>query len=230
VREGPALSHLELGTLPANQDVDVVGRNDDATWFLIVFPAQSELRGWVPETALRLPDDVADIVDVAESTPVARPEVPATATTPPEPGVTPTPDPDAPGPDLAAGFAGGCEAGEDIVIEISNTGTENLDKALIEVIISNNSIVQYQQPFQADIVVGASATLPTDVPARAPNMSVIVNLSELEDVDPSNNSATCEVEGDGSNSNGNNNNNDDDDNNGTGGGGNLPPPVPTPGN
>src|SRR5690606_17398985 len=76
VREGPALAYGNLGTLPANQDVDVVGRNDEATWFQIVFPFGTDLYGWVPESALALPDNVTALVPVAEPTQVTRPDIP----------------------------------------------------------------------------------------------------------------------------------------------------------
>ena len=206
VREGPALSHLELGTLPANQDVDVVGRNEEATWFLIVFPPSTELRGWVPETALRLPDDVSAVVDVVEATPAPRPDLPdPTATTEAPAEVTPTVEGDREGPDIAVAITSDCEPGSEIAVAITNVGTEELDNALIEVIVSNNSIVEYQRPFQAQIPLGATADLGTGVPARAPEMAVIVRLTELDDVDPSNNSASCDVAPGGGNNNSNNN-------------------------
>ena len=226
VREGPALSHLELGTLPANQDVDVVGRNEEATWFQIVFPADSQLRGWVPETALRLPDNVSALVEVAEATPAPRPEVPdPTATTEAPADGTATPTGDEEGPDLAVAIASQCRLGEEVIIEISNTGTEELTAALIEVIVSNNSVVEYQKPFQADMPVGASAALSTGVSAKSPEMSVVVRLTELDDVDASNNKASCDVEAtSGGNNNGNGNNNSNSNN---GGGSNVPPVIAT---
>jgi hypothetical protein len=212
VREGPALSQLELGTLPADQDVDVVGRNEDATWFQIVFPAGTALRGWVPESALRLPDNVAAVVGVVEATPVPRPEVPEpTATEPPAVEETATPTGEQEGPDLAVSIASDCAPGSEIVIAISNAGTEELVGELIEVIVSNNSIVQYQQPFQADMAVGAGAQLNTGVEARAPEMSVVVLLKELDDVDPTNNGDSCAVQAAAPNN----------------GGGNVPPAIGT---
>jgi hypothetical protein len=204
VREGPALSYLELGTLPADQNVDVVGRNEEATWFQIVFPADSELVGWVPETALSLPDNVAAVVGVTDVTPVARPEVP-TNTPQPDPEDTPKPG-RGEGPDLAVSIKSACTAGTEIVITISNAGTEAFDQDLIEVIVSRDSVVQYQQPFQAEMEQGASAELNTGVPAQAPEMSVVVLLTELEDVNPSNNGDSCQVQSSGAN----NGNNDDD--------------------
>src|SRR5690606_9036044 len=115
------------------------------------------------------------------------------------------------GPDLAVSIASNCEAGSDMVIAISNEGTEDLEDALIEVIVANNSIVQYQQPFQARVPVGGGAQLNTGVPAQAPQMSVVVRLQELDDVNPSNNGASCEVQAAAPNN----------------GGGNVPPAIAT---
>jgi hypothetical protein len=196
VREGPALTHLELGLLQANQDVDVVGRNEEATWFQIVFPPETQLRGWVPETALRLPDDVEDIVAVVEATPVPRPEVPdPTATTAPAPQVSATPGEGDEGPDLAVVIVSDCSPGSEIVISVSYTGPEAIEDEPIEVIVSNDGAVVSQKKYQADFDVGASTSLPTEVNAKPSQMSVSVLLTNLSDVDPSNNIASCSVAG-----------------------------------
>ena len=210
VREGPALSHLELGLLQAGLDVDVVGRNEEATWFQIVFPPGTQLTGWVPNSALRLPENVAALVDVAEATPVTRPNVPdPTATTAPTAEETPTPGGEG-GPDLAVSISN-CTAGDEITIAVTNAGTEDIEGEPIQVMISNDGVVEFQQSYEASIDVGASATLPTGVTAQPPQMAVSVVLINLDDVDPSNNIASCSVGG----GNGNNN---------------VPRPVGTQGN
>ena len=197
VREGPALSHLELGLLQASQDVDVVGRNEEGPWFLIVFPPGTQLTGWVPETALRLPDDVEDVVAVVEATPAPRPDIPdPTATTPPEAEETPTPGGDD-GPDLAVTIVSDCAAGTEMVVAISYTGAEALDAEPIQVIVSNDGEVESQRAYQADMDPGAGTELPTGVNASPPQMAVSVLLTELDDIDPSNNIASCSVAGGG---------------------------------
>jgi hypothetical protein len=217
VREGPDLSYLELGLLQAGQDVDVVGRNEEATWFQIVFPAGTQLTGWVPDSALRLPENVTALVPVNEPTPVTRPDLP-TATTAPEAEETPTPSGEG-GVDLAVAIVSDCSPGSTITVSVSNVGSEALDQEPIQVAVSNDGTVVFQQAYQAEMDPGASASLPLDVPAEPPQMAVSVVLTGVEDVDPSNNIASCSVSGSPNN---NRNNNDDEDG--------VPPPVPTQGN
>ena len=192
VREGPDLSYLELGTLPSGQDVDIVGRNEDASWLLIVFPAGTNLRGWVPNSALRLPDNVSDVVAVVEPTPIPRPTIPEPTATPPPAKATATGTPGG-GNDLAVSIASDCTPGSSLVIAVSNTGTEDIVKAPIEVTVAHDGAVIYKQSFQADIDIGASATLDTGVAAAPPSMSVSVVLTDLDDVNASNNMASCSV-------------------------------------
>ena len=213
VREGPALGYLELGLLQSEQDVDVVGRNEDATWFQIVFPAGTQLTGWVPETALRLPDDVTSQVPVNEPTPVTRPDLP-TSTTAPVVDETPTPSGEG-GVDLAVVIVSDCSPGSPMTISVSNAGSETLEEEPIQVSVSNDGTLQFQQSYQADMDPGASAQLTLEIPASPPQMAVSVVLTEAEDADPSNNIASCSV-------NGNPNNNDDEDG--------VPPPIPTQAN
>ncbi len=205
VREGPALSYLELGTLPSQQDVDVVGRNEEATWFQIVFPSGTQLRGWVPDSALKLPDNVAALVDVAVPTPVTKPDVPTATTAPvvedtPTPTATTTTTEGSPtpaggdGPDLAVFIASDCTAGSEIKVVITNAGTEALVDEPIEVIVSNDGVAKYQQSFEAKIAVGATANLNTGVLAEPEKMEVSVVLKNLDDVDLSNNITGCTVE------------------------------------
>jgi hypothetical protein len=215
VREGPALSYLELGTLPKDQDVDIVGRNEEATWYQIVFPFGTQLKGWVPDSALNLPDNVTSVVDVTQPTPVTRPELP-TSTPVPEVVDTPTPVPTAPttptGADIAVVISSDCTSGSEISVTISNNGTQELSSEPIEVVVSNDGIVQYQRSFEADMAVGASASLDTGVPAEPSQMAVSVVLSNLDDINASNNISGCTVQGSG--------------NGGGGGGGNNNRPTP----
>jgi hypothetical protein len=160
---------------------------------------------------LRLPDNVAALVDVAEPTPVTRPDVP-TATTAPAVEETPTPQSGDAGPDLAVFIASDCAPGSEILITVTNAGTVELTREPIEVIVSNDGAVEVQQAYQADMEPGASASLPTGVTAKPETMAVSVVLTDLEDVDPSNNIASCSVS---------DNSNDND---------SVPPPVATQGN
>jgi uncharacterized protein YgiM (DUF1202 family) len=219
VRDGPGLEFLELGLLRSNRDVTVTGRNGESTWFQIVYPENSNLRGWVPETALRLPDDADDRLAVAESTPRPLPTeeptstpVPATAT----PNVTSTPEatPVRENADIAVTILGGCSEGKSVEIALSNVGQVPLRSAPVRITVSHQGAALFDQTLATTMEPGQSAQLDTKVKAEAPSMTVTVVLQDPQDVNAGNNIATCSVAGGNSNNRGNNS-----------GGGNVPPPI-----
>lgn len=219
VREGPGANFLELGLLRARQDVDVTGRNEDATWFEIVFPANSNLRGWVAATALQLPEDVLNRVAVVDGSPISTPQEPSDDEPTPTPAATEEPDDDdgdedeeepTPTPTTEPGdtpasigvaIVSDCTFGSPIMVLVSNLGDTALESTPIQVIVDNDGVTVYDQPFVADIGPGESAPLATGVPAEPVTMTVSVVLTESGGASSS---ARCMVQG---------------------GGGNLPPPI-----
>jgi hypothetical protein len=222
VREGPDREYLELGLLRADQDVQVVGRNADTSWYQIVFPRDSQLRGWVPKTALSVPDSALASLAVVTVTPIDRPTVaiPTSTPRPAEPTATPEPTTTANDrADIAVVIAADCTPNSAIVLSINNVGNVPIDHTF-QVIVSNNGLVEYDKAFQAKIAPGQSVPLNTGVQAKAPSMTATVLLQGLQDVSAVNNIASCSVSGGGGNNGGNNNN----------GGTNVPPPITTPAN
>ena len=226
VREGPDREYLEIGLLRADQDVQVVGRNQDSSWYQIVYPRDSQLRGWVPKSALNVPEAAAAALVVVTVTPIDRPTVavPTATPRPAEPSATPdateTPNQRA---DIGVVIASDCAPNAIISLQITNPGTVPISHN-IQVIVSNDGSVEYDRVFEATIAPGQAASLNTGVRAEAPSMTATVILQGLADVNAGNNVASCAVSGSpggGGNSGGGNNN---------GGGTNVPPPVATPRN
>ena len=81
IREGPGLEFFELGLLRQGQQVSVVGRNEDSSWYQVVF-AGTNLKGWVPDSALRLPDGADGAIEVVVFTPIPKPSVEQPTPTP----------------------------------------------------------------------------------------------------------------------------------------------------
>jgi hypothetical protein len=227
VREGPSLDYLELGLLRANQDVQVVGRNQDSSWYQIVYPRDSQLRGWVPKSALSIPETAAAGLTVVTVTPIDRPTVivPTATPRPAEPSATPDAT-EAPNQraDIGVVIASDCAPNSNISLQITNAGNVPIEHN-VQVIVSNNGVVKYDEVFAAKIAPGQAAGLNTGIKAEAPSMSATVILQGLQDVSAGNNIASCAVSGGspgGGNNGGGGNNN--------GGGTNVPPPVSTPRN
>jgi len=221
VREGPSLDYLELGLLRANQDVQVVGRNQDSSWYQIVYPRDSQLRGWVPKSALSVPEAAAAGLVVVTVTPIDRPTVtvPTATPRPAEPSATPDAT-EAPNQraDIGVVIASDCAPNAIISLQITNPGSVPISHS-VQVIVSNDGSVEYDRVFEATIAPGQAAALNTGVRAEAPSMTATVILQGLQDVNAANNVASCAVSG-GSPGGGNN----------SGGGTNVPPPVATPRN
>jgi hypothetical protein len=127
VRDGPGTEFPEIAPLRTGQDIEVVGRNQASTWFQIYYPSGSDLKGWVPGSALRLPEGGTEKVAVVIATPVPRPTIALPSPTPEPPGTptaTPTvpvsPSP-APPIDLALSI-GSCLSGAALVVNVVNVG------------------------------------------------------------------------------------------------------------
>lgn len=105
VRTGPGLEYPAIGQLLADESALVTGRNPEGTWFEIIYPTNSNARGWVsasetyvkhintgvvPVTAVPLPP-----TPTATALPPTATPVPPTATptsTPLPPTATPAPN------------------------------------------------------------------------------------------------------------------------------------------
>jgi uncharacterized protein YgiM (DUF1202 family) len=229
VREGPGLDYLELGLLRNKQDVQVVGRNEDASWYQIVFPRDSQLRGWVPDSALDLSDSAAQALAVVQVTPITRPTVAIPTPTPrppdPTPSATATPEGGGDKVDIGVVIAADCSPNTDIVLLLTNAGNAHI-KNKVEVLVSNNGTVVYDEDMDADLAPGQTATVNTRVKAKAPSMTATVLLKGAQDVSAANNITSCSVSGGGGGGNGGNNGNGNGNGNNNGGT-SVPPPVGT---
>jgi hypothetical protein len=221
VREGPDREYLEIGVLRSDQDVQVVGKNDDGSWYQIVYPRDSQLRGWVPKSALSVPETALASLTVVTATPIDRPTViiPTSTPRPPDPTVTPEPTNTAnQQADIAVIIAADCTPNSVISLAIRNAGSVPIDHN-IQVIVANNGRVEYDELFDAQLAPGQVVGLNTGVRAKAPSMTATVLLQGLQDVSAVNNIASCSVSGGGGGGGGTNS-----------GGTNVPPPVGTPAN
>jgi hypothetical protein len=81
VRAGPGTVYDVIGYVPAGGTAEIAGRNDDSTWWYVIFPAGPGGHGWMAgsvTTAACVPTTLAMIV------------APPTPTSPPEPTISPT--------------------------------------------------------------------------------------------------------------------------------------------
>jgi hypothetical protein len=200
VREGPGLEFLAIGELSRNQDVEVAGKNSDATWYSIYFPPGSTFRGWVPATALRLPSNTAAIPVVA-TTPIPRPTV-IQPTAPPEPTgtpegsptVTPTGTP-AGGSDLAASIvAGTCTVGARLIVNIKNLGPAEVTSRAIAVLVQAADGSQRALAAQtATIPPGGQIDIDTTYVVKERVIATVDPLHTIGDPNPNNNRVDCVV-------------------------------------
>lgn len=198
VREGPALDYLAIGELSRNQDIEILGRNDEGTWYNIFFPPGSSLRGWVPASALRLPSNTAAI-PVVSVTPIPRPTV-VQPTTPPEPTesatatatVTGTP---ASGSDLAATIVPGtCAIGRSLIVNIRNLGPAPITNRAVAVLVQAPDGSQRALAAQtATIPPGGQIDIDTTYVVRERVFATVDPLATLGDPNPSNNRVDCVV-------------------------------------
>jgi len=103
VHLGPDTDYAALGTLGRGEAVQIVGRNQEATWLAVRFPPGSTATGWVPLSGVSGVDDVQGLA-VAFPTPLPLVPffpTPAGGLNGAPPGSTPTPSPTPVGlPDL----------------------------------------------------------------------------------------------------------------------------------
>ncbi len=130
VYSAPSHRNPVFGTLPGGAELDITGRNADASWFEIQFPSGSSLRGWVDSQDVRVP---GDSMAYAPATPASLPipdvptlpagtlKTPIAYTPEPEPTLAPTTPTPSLLPDLvisgSPAFVGGA-----LTVTVSNVG------------------------------------------------------------------------------------------------------------
>jgi hypothetical protein len=200
VREGPALDYLAIGELSRNLDVEVVGRNEESTWFNIYFPPNSSLRGWVPATALRLPGNSAGI-PVVSITPIPRPTI-VQPTLPPEPtaSITPTPTvtvtgtPEGGSDLVAAAVAGTCAVGSRLVVNVRNQGPAPVTSRAISILVQAIDGSQRALATQtATIPPGGQVDIDTGYVVQERVVATVDPLQTIGDPNMSNNRVDCVV-------------------------------------
>jgi hypothetical protein len=80
VRAGPGTDYTIVGKLSLDASVEVVGRNAAGDWLQVVYPANSDRRGWIAADYAKLTGPLETLPEV--STP-----------SPPTPGPSPSPSP-----------------------------------------------------------------------------------------------------------------------------------------
>jgi uncharacterized protein YraI len=91
VRKGPATTYDKLGTLDLGQSAPVIGKNADASWWQIRFPAAPDGVGWLIGTLVNINGDASAVPVVqAPPLPTTAPNA-ATATAPAAAAATATP-------------------------------------------------------------------------------------------------------------------------------------------
>jgi hypothetical protein len=191
IREGPGLEFFELGLLKNGQDISVVGRNEDSSWYQVLF-AGTELKGWVPDSALRLPDGADDFIEAVVFTPIPKPSVEQPTATPPP--VTPTEEALGP-PDIAVELLGNlCPSSGVLTIALRNVGDVAINARQIVLTVSNIAGVVREQSLSLTLGAGQIVPINTGVELQAPRTTVaVVFASAPQDTDPSNNVVTCVV-------------------------------------
>ena len=209
VRTGPELDYPEIGPLRSGQDVTVVGRNPNSTWFQIQFPPGTSFTGWVPATALRVPEASLASIPLSESTPIPRPtiiiptSIPVPAVTRPPalpPTITPTPGPPTPAPppagsDLSAqAVAGTCAVGNRLRVSVTNTGPSPVQGKPLAILTQNAQGVQKSIVSQiVTLAVGQTVTLDTGYIVEERVVAVVDPLGTIGDTNAGNNRVDCVV-------------------------------------
>ena len=190
IREGPGLEFFELGLLRNGQDVTVVGRNDDASWYQIIF-AGADLKGWVPDSALRLPDGAEEQIEEVVFSPIPKPSVEQPTPTPP---VSPTEEALGP-PDVSLEVLGNiCPTSGVLNVAMRNVGDVDITDRQVVVTISTPDGVLSEQTLSITLGVGQIVPINTGLEVEPPRTTVaVVFVSAPQDVDPSNNVVTCVV-------------------------------------
>jgi Bacterial SH3 domain len=192
IREGPGLEFFELGLLNKDQKVSVVGRDEDSTWYQIIF-AGTDLKGWVPRSALKLPDNADPLIEVVVFTPIPKPSVEQPTATP---EVTPTPEVVTP-PDISLEVLGNvCPTSGVLNVALRNIGEVDIEGREIIITISTADEVLSEQTLELTLGVGQIVPINTGLPVQPPRTMVAVVFADApQDVDPSNNVVTCVVSG-----------------------------------
>jgi hypothetical protein len=201
VREGPGLEYVAIGELSRNQDIEVVGRNEESSWYKIYFPPGSSLEGWVPASALRLPANSATI-PITAVTPIPRPTIPV-PTAPPAPteGPTATATPTAMGTpaggsDLVA-LEGVCGVGFRLLIRVANQGPAPIENRILSVLLQRTDGSQLASSAQS-VSIPAGGQIPIDtgytLDPTVSRVTVTVDpFGTLGDPNPGNNRVDCVV-------------------------------------
>jgi hypothetical protein len=200
VREGPGLDFLAIGELSRNQDIEVAGRNDEASWYNVYFPPGSSLRGWVPASALRLPSNSA-VIPVVSVTPIPRPTV-IQPSAPPEPTGTPEGSPTATptgtpagGADLAASIVPGtCAVGARLIVNVKNNGPAAVTSRAIAVLVQAADGSQRALSAQtATIPPGGQIDIDTTYVVQERVIATVDPLGTIGDPNTGNNRVDCVV-------------------------------------
>jgi hypothetical protein len=200
VREGPGRDYAEIGLLRSSQDVSVVGRNEQSTWYEIIYPASS-LQGWVPATALRLPENSDALIQVVSFTPIPKPSVEQPTATAP---AAATPTEQALGaPDLELATLGGqCPAGQPVTLALRNVGVVPVNNRQVNVIVTTQNGNVSQSTMTLNLAPGQAVPIATGQVVQAPRTTFSVVFTSLpQDSNPSNNIVVCTA-GAGGGSNG----------------------------
>lgn len=208
VRTGPSIEFGEIGPLRSGQDLDVLGRNANSTWFEILFPPGSSFKGWVPATALRVPEQSIASIPVVDSTPIPRPtlDIPTSTpepirTQPPSvtPSITPTPGTPTPTPavgsDLvAAPVAGSCAVGNQLRVNVRNAGPAAVSGKPVAVLVQNAQGVQKSIVSQVlTLAVGQEVIIDTGYTVQERVVAIVDPLGAAGDTNVGNNRVDCVV-------------------------------------
>jgi uncharacterized protein YraI len=198
VRQGPGQEFPELGILQAGRKVNVVGRNQSSTWFQILFPPESQGRGWVSATNLQLPDGAASQIEiVAGTTPTAVPPTSTPVPTQPPPTATqPAVATAVPRQvDISLSTAGSCNAGNEMAVNIRNIGSDP-ESRLVRIVVSTPTGTLADNTINLVLGPGQSVVYNTGQQVQAPRTTVTASfVDDPQDRNPANNVATCVVQG-----------------------------------
>ncbi len=199
MRTGPGRDYDAISELARNQEVEVYGRNNDDSWFAVYYPPGSDLSGWVPGSAIKLPTDLAGLPVVA-ITPISRPTV-VIPTTPPEPtqtaSVTPTPTGTGTAvvaPDISVSVQGGCVTGRSVVLLLTNAPRSvPIEGRTVRVVVTEAGAVV--KTLDASVSLAPGQQLPLDTGYAPRGVGVVVVTANFEgapqDANPGNNTTQC---------------------------------------
>jgi hypothetical protein len=202
IRDGPGPDYRSVSELPGDKDVEVIGRNPDASWFSVFYPPGSQVTGWVPKTALDftgspavLPVTSISPSPTATSTPTpttssATPEATATLTATTTPTVTPT---------VAAAFhlvvsivAGSCRPGQHLLISVGNTGPAALENRDLQLSVQSQQGEQiFLGSLTATIKPREAMTIDTTYVVQQPALAIVDPNQTLGDANVQDHRVDC---------------------------------------